>query len=429
MKKLPLHVKILIGLFTGIIVGILSRQVAYGPQLILDWIAPLGKIFINGLKLIAIPLVLGSLVMGVASMKDFSKLSKMGGKTMAIYVLTTIIAVSIGLVAVNLVQPGTGFDEATKANIMEQFSSQVASKIESAQDLEGVSPLQPLVDIVSSNIFQSVSSNASMLQVVFFALVFGIALISIDPIKAKPVVDFFDGFNEVILKLVDFIMLLAPYAVFALMAGLIAGFSGDIIAFMGELLKYAGTVIAGLAIMIFGAYPLLLYIMTKKKVNLASFYKGILPAQLLAFSTSSSAATLPVTKEQCENELGIDEEVTSFVLPLGATINMDGTSLYQAVAAVFIANVAGMDLTISQQLTILATATLASIGSAAVPGAGMVMLVIVLQSIGVPAGLVALVFAPDRILDMCRTTVNVTGDAAVSYIVAQGQGKIKKKEA
>jgi Na+/H+-dicarboxylate symporter len=426
MKKLPLHIKIIIGLILGVVVGILSREYGF-QQFIMDWFNPFGKIFMNGLKLIAVPLVLASLIMGIAGMKDFANLSKMGTKTMILYVFTTVLAVTIGLTFVNVVGPGEGFPEDLKVELMSQFSGDAAKKIGSMSAVKDRGPLQALVDIVPSNIFSSISSNRNMLQAVFFALIFGIALMKIDSEKSKPVIGFFDGLNEVIMKLVDFIMILAPIAVFGLLSGLIAGFSGDIYGLLYELGEYCITVLAGLLTMILIVYPLILFILTKGKVNLKNFYKGILPAQLLAFSTSSSAATLPVTKEQCENALGIDEEVTSFVLPLGATINMDGTSLYQAVAAVFIANVAGFDLTLGDQLSILAMSVLASIGSAAVPGAGIVMLAVVLESLGIPLELIALILGVDRILDMCRTTVNVTGDATVSYIIASQLGKIKTK--
>lgn len=425
MKKLPLHVKILLGLFLGIIVGLMSKEYGF-EDVIMDWFAPIGKIFMNGLKLIAVPLVLASLIIGVAGMKDFANLSKMGTKTMVLYIFTTVLAVSIGLLFANIFAPGADFPDDMKSGIMAEFSEAAASKVSNLDKVQDRGPLQALVDIVPSNIFDSVKSNKNMLQVVFFALIFGIALVKIDREKAQPVIQFFDGLNEVIMKLVDFIMWLAPLAVFGLLAGMIAGFDGDIYTLLGQLGQYCLVVVGGLLVMILIVYPTLIFVMTKGKVNLVKFYKGILPAQLLAFSTSSSAATLPVTKEQCEDALGIDEEVTSFVLPLGATINMDGTSLYQAVAAIFIANMANHGLDLSDQLSILSMSVLASIGSAAVPGAGIVMLAVVLQSLGIGLEYIALIIGVDRILDMCRTMVNVTGDATVSYIIAWGQGKVKK---
>jgi Na+/H+-dicarboxylate symporter len=292
-------------------------------------------------------------------------------------------------------------------------------KREAAAKQKDAGPLQALIDLVPSNIFEAASSNRNMLQVIFFAVFFGIGLILIPEKKAKTVKEFFDGFNEVILKMVDLIMLAAPYGVFALLAALVVEApSADLFAALG---LYALCVVLGLLLMI-GVYITLVKVITKKSPKF--FLNGIAPAQLLAFSTSSSAATLPVTMERVTEHLGVEEEVSSFVLPIGATINMDGTSLYQAVAAVFIAQAFGMDLSFGTQLGIIATATLASIGSAAVPGAGMVMLVGVLGYAGIPEAGLALIFAVDRPLDMCRTVVNVTGDATVSMMVAKSQGKL-----
>ncbi|MGY8989263.1 MAG: dicarboxylate/amino acid:cation symporter, partial [Flavobacteriales bacterium] len=284
-------------------------------------------------------------------------------------------------------------------------------------------PLQFLVDIVPTNIFDAASNNRNMLQVIFFAILFGIALVMLPNEKTSYVKGFFDGINDIILQIVDIIMMAAPYGVFALLGGLVVDFGASAELFIA-LAKYSVTVIVGLLLMILVVYPLILKIFTKMKYK--DFFKGIMPAQMLAFSTSSSAATLPVTMERCEDHLGVSEEVSSFVLPLGATINMDGTSLYQAVAAVFIAQAYGMDLDMSQQLTIVLTATLASIGAAAVPGAGMVMLVIVLGSIGVPTEGLALIFGVDRLLDMMRTVVNVTGDATVATVVASTEGQLRE---
>jgi len=419
MKKLELHWKILIGMVLGVIVGLLMTNFDEGKGIIQDWIKPFGNIFINSLKLIAVPLILASLIKGVSDLKDISKLSKMGGRTIGIYIFTTVVAVSIGLLIVNLVQPGKSISEETRIQLVSSYESEAGSKIAAAEKQKEAGPLQALEDLVPSNIFNAASDNGNMLQVIFFAIFFGIGLILIPEEKSKPVKDFFDGFNEVILKLIDIIMLAAPYGVFALLAALVVESpSTDLFKALGW---YAFCVIIGLALMM-AIYGGLVYIFTKKTPKF--FFNGIAPAQLLAFSTSSSAATLPVTMERVEEHLGVDEEVTSFVLPIGATINMDGTSLYQAVAAVFIAQAFGLDLSFSVQLGIIVTATLASIGSAAVPGAGMVMLVIVLAQAGIPEAGLALIFAIDRPLDMCRTTVNVTGDAAVSMIVAKSVDKL-----
>jgi len=421
MKKLALHWQIVIGMVAGVLFALLMTKFSWGKELVTDWVKPFGTIFINSLKLIAVPLILASLIKGVSDLKDISKLSKMGGRTIAIYILTTVMAVSIGLLYVNIVKPGNSISDKTRMELVENYSGNTAKyKAQAAKQKES-GPLQALVDIVPSNIFNAASNNRNMLQVIFFAIFFGVGLILIEDKYSKPVKDFFDGFNEVILKLIDLIMLAAPVGVFALLAALVVESpSLDLFKALGW---YAFTVLAGLITMI-AIYNLMVWVFTKKRPNF--FMKGISPAQLLAFSTSSSAATLPVTMERVTEHLGVDEEVSSFVLPIGATINMDGTSLYQAVAAVFIAQAFGMDLSLGAQLGIIVTATLASIGSAAVPGAGMVMLIIVLAQAGIPEAGLALIFAVDRPLDMCRTTVNVTGDATVSMLVAKSIGKLRE---
>ena len=427
MKQLALHWKILIGMVLGIIFGFIMNSIEGGKEFVIDWIKPFGTIFINLLKLIAVPLILASLIKGISDLKDISKIKKMGLRTMVIYMITTLVAIIIGLGIVNLAKPGVGMSSDTIEKIKSKYetSSGVVDKLTKASAQNDAGPLQALVDIFPSNIFTSLG-NASMLQIIFFALFVGISLLLIPEKKAKPLMNFFDSLNEVVMKMVDLIMLFAPYAVFALLANVIIAFDDTEI--LLKLLVYAFCVVGGLLLMI-GFYLVLVSIYTKKSP--IWFLKQISPAQLLAFSTSSSAATLPVTMERVEEHLGVDKEVSGFVLPVGATINMDGTSLYQAIAAVFIMQVIWPEgLTFSNQIVIVATALLASIGSAAVPSAGMVMLVIVLESIGFPEELLpiglALIFAVDRPLDMCRTTVNVTGDATVSMIIAKSLGKLQE---
>lgn len=421
MKKLALHWKIIIGMVLGVVYGLIAHKLGW-IDFTNDWIKPWGKIFVNLLKLIAVPLVFASLIKGVASLSDISKLSRIGGKTIAIYLVSTVIAVTIGLLLVNIVKPGDGFDKDSISKT-EQIQEGANKKIKAAENVKDGGPLQFLVDIVPTNIFDAASNNRNMLQVIFFAIIFGIALVMLPNEKTTYVKGFFDGINDIILQIVDIIMMAAPYGVFALLGGLVVDFGASAELFI-SLAKYSVTVIVGLLLMILVFYPLIFRIFTKMKYK--NFFKGIMPAQMLAFSTSSSAATLPVTMERCEDHLGVSEEVSSFVLPLGATINMDGTSLYQAVAAVFIAQAYGMDLDMGQQLTIVLTATLASIGAAAVPGAGMVMLVIVLGAIGVPTQGLALIFGVDRLLDMMRTVVNVTGDATVATVVASTEGQLSE---
>jgi len=425
MKRIPLHNQIIIGLILGLSFGIISILLKFPPVITINYIKPIGVIFVNALKMIAVPLIIASLIVGIANLGDISKLSRMGGKTIGLYLVTTTIATTIGLFAVNIIKPGEVLSGDTREEILEMYSGQADQTTGRAGEVKEQGPLDPLVRMVPVNFFSAASDNGNMLQVVFFALIFGVALLKVPASKSKTVVAFFEGANDVILNIIHFIMAMAPFGVFALMAALIVELAGDnpskAIEILSALLAYSITVIIGLLAMILVIYPSIFKLFTKVKYK--NFFKGIKEAQLLAFSTSSSSATLPVTMECVEKNLGVSEEVTSFVLPLGATINMDGTSLYQSVAAVFIAQAMGIPLTIGAQIMIVVTATLASIGSAGVPGAGMVMLVIVLEAIGIPAAGLALIIAPDRILDMCRTIVNVTGDATVAMTVATSEGE------
>ena len=421
MRNLALHWKIIIGMIFGIVYGIFANNMGYN-NFTTDWIKPWGIIFVNMLKLIAVPLVFASLIKGVASLSDISRLSKIGSRTVILYLFSTVISVTIGLFFVNTIKPGDSFSDEKKIELREKYSSKADLKINDAKSVEENGPLQFVVDIVPVNIISSASENKNMLQIIFFAILFGISIIVIPDEKTIYVRGFFDGINDIILYIVDLIMKFAPYGVFALLASLVVDFGASIDLFLA-LGYYSVTVMLGLLLMIFVFYPILLKIFTN--MPYLTFFKAISPAQMLAFSTSSSAATLPVTMDRCENNVGVSKEVSAFVLPLGATINMDGTSLYQAVAAVFIAQAFGYDLDLASQLTIVLTATLASIGAAAVPGAGMVMLVIVLSSIGIDPEGIALIFAVDRILDMLRTVVNVTGDATVATIVASSDNQLK----
>ena len=420
MRKIALHWKILIGMSLGVLFGVSFSFIPSGDLFISNYIKPFGTIFINLLKLIAVPLILASLIKGISDLKDISKLSKMGGRTIITYLITTLTAVTIGLILVNVIKPGKSISVDTRNELVEAYASDTQAKQKAAAKQQELGPLQALVDMVPSNIFLAASNNRNMLQVIFFALFFGIGMILLNEKKVAPVKNFFDSFNSIILKLIDLIMLSAPYGVFALLAALVV--EAPSLELFKALALYAITLLLGLAAMII-IYVLIVQLLTKRKISF--FVRGIAPAQLLAFSTSSSAATLPVTMECVEENLGVDKEVASFVLPIGATINMDGTSVYQGVAAVFIAQAFGLDLSLSAQLGIVFTATLASIGTAAVPSAGIVMLVIVLAQAGIPEAGLALIFAIDRPLDMCRTIVNVTGDAAVSMIVGKSIGKLK----
>ena len=421
--RLPMHIKILLGIGAGTLVGLLAARLGYSG-VVLTWFKPLGTIFVNLLKLLAVPLVLVSLVDGVTGLRDLRKLSSMGGRTLLIFLCTTVLAVTLGLVLVNIVRPGDYLSTERREDLKARFSTQTDQGFDNAQAFKERGPLSPLVDMVPDNLFHALSNNTSMLQVVFFALFMGVAIMSLPSDQTQSVRDLFGQLNRIVLLMVDYVMAFAPIGVFALIASLIADLAGNdpakALELLGALSVYALTVVLGLALMLLAVYATLVRVFGG--LSPRRFFRVMSPAQLLAFSTSSSNATLPVNLE-CAEKLGVREEVRTFVLPLGATVNMDGTSLYQAVATVFIAQAFGTDLTWAQQLTIVLTATLASIGSAGVPGAGMVMLVIVLQSVGLESAGIALVVAVDRILDMMRTVVNVTGDAMTAVLVDRWMGR------
>jgi Na+/H+-dicarboxylate symporter len=422
LKKLPLWAKIFIGMGLGILWGLISVWTGW-EEFTTDWVKPWGTIFLKLLKLIAVPLIFVSLVKGISSLTDITKLSRIGYKTIAIYLVTTLFATTVGLAMVNIFKPGDVFPDERQEQYREQFGGQVEIRQESAQEFEKQSPLHFFEEMIPENFFRAAGDNSKMLQIIFFAILFSIALVLVPGDKTQVVKDFFDGLNDVILKIVDIIMRFAPIGVFALMAALVVDFSGDADIFTA-LGMYMLTVTLGLFLLILGLYPLLIRIFAR--IGIAKFLKGILPAQLVAFTTSSSAATLPVTLKQVTNELGVSKPIANFVLPVGVTINMDGTSCYQAIAAVFIAQVFGIDLTLIQQLTIVLTATLASIGSPGIPSGSIVMLIIVLNSVGLPVEGLALILGVDRPLDMLRTVVNITGDSTVASIVARSEGELEQ---
>jgi proton glutamate symport protein len=414
-KKVPLYIKILLGMMLGIVWGLLASRVEGGAAFTQDFIKPFGTIFFRLLSFIAVPLVLASLIVGVANLKDMAKLARMGGRTFLLFLCTAFIATSLGLLLVNITQPGKQLSEETKSELMASYSPAAEKAMNKAAAIKE-SPLQPLIDIVPDNIFGAMSDNGRMAQVVLFALLFGIAVIKIDPAKGDLLIRFFDAVNDVLIKLVTIIMQAAPLGVFALIAAI-----PKLDELISPLLIYIGTVIAGLLIMLLVIYPMIF--MYFSKIKYGQFFKQMRPALLLAFTTSSSSATLPVTMERVENHLGISKEVTGFVLPLGTTINMDGTALYQSVAAVFMAQALGLELSIMQMAMIVVTATLAAAGAAGIPGAGMITLIIVLDAVHIPAAAIALIIAPDRILDMCRTVVNVAGDAVAAVVIAGTEEK------
>jgi Na+/H+-dicarboxylate symporter len=422
---MALHWKIVIGMAAGLLFGFSMTFFSWGNDFVTNWILPVGTIFVRLLKLIAVPLILASLIKGISDLKDIAKFKDMGLKTFGLYMMTTLVAIFIGLTLVNVFVPGNGISPETVEKLTATYAndSGVTSKIATATAQQEAGPLQFVIDMVPDNVFFALSDNGLMLQVIFFAIFFAISMLLIGEERAQPIKQFFDTLNDVILKMVDLIMLSAPYAVFALLSSVVVSSNNPEL--LIALMKYSGLLVLGLVMMIVFYMVLIKFVV---KMDPFWFITKISPAQLLAFSTSSSAATLPVTMERLEEHVGVDQEVSSFVLPVGATINMDGTSVYQAIAAVFISQALGFELTLGNQLTIILTALLASIGAAAVPGAGMVMLVIVLESVGFPADKLAiglaLIFAVDRPLDMCRTVVNVTGDATVATIIAKKLNKL-----
>ncbi|MBQ7822745.1 MAG: dicarboxylate/amino acid:cation symporter [Bacteroidaceae bacterium] len=416
-KKIPLYIQILIGMAAGILTGILFSQLGLNKTVIF-WIKPFGDMFIRLLKLVAVPLVIFSLLKGVGNLSDISRLSKMGIKTIVIYLATTISAVCIGLALAFLIKPGNNIDEEKSAQLQQIYQNAVTQKHETTTIIQEKAPLEFLTDIVPDNLIAAMGNNGNMLQIILISLLIGIAVVLCGKKKMEPFMKLIDALDTLILKTVDIIMKFAPIGVFALMSGIIADTSGNL-SILNALGIYALTVIAGLSILIFIFYPTLIHCFTRIKVK--QFFKAMPSVQLLAFSTSSSAATLPLTMEKVEKELNIPNRITSFVLPVGVTINMDGTSCYQAIAAIFIAQVMGIDLGWTEILTLIATTTVSSIGTPGIPGGSVVILMMVLASIGVPPEGMALILGIDRPLDMMRTVVNVTGDATVASIIAAGE--------
>ena len=467
MKKLPIHVKIVIGLVLGIGWAFLSSFMGWN-EFTIRWIDPFGMIFIRLLKFIAVPLVLFSIIGGVSGLRDVSKLGRLGWKTLLAYMTTTLLAVGIGLTLVNIVKPGTHIDDeqriknrlsyevwlqendigATQDGLNFLSDPKYAAYLSEAQAAEQVtspkldlekkmktvavqkesSPLKFIVEMVPDNIFASLSGNGLMLQVIFFAIFFGITLVLIPEEASAPIINLINGMNSIFLKMVDLVMKAAPFFVFCLLAGVVAKMADspqEVFEIFKGLGSYSLTLFSGLFLLTFLVYPLIVKSLVSK-MSFKDFFKNISPAQFLAFSTSSSAATLPVTMECVEENVGVPKSISSFVLPIGATVNMDGTSMFEGVAVVFLAQLHFIDLTIAQQLTIVFTAAAASIGSAAVPSAGLIMMIMVLQSVGLNPAWVAIIFPVDRILDMCRTVVNVTGDMVVSTLIAKSEGELEK---
>ena len=405
--------QIVIGMVAGVAIGFFAILLG-GASVVKDWIQPWGQLFIRLLQLIAVPLIFISLVKGVTGLKDISKFSRLGIRTVVIYICTTVVAVLIGLSMGLLVKPGNLVEREQVAHLAESYQTTVQQKQAEAEVVQDKGPLQFLNDIVPNNFFQAAGDNSRMLQVIFFAIFFAVATLALPPDKVAPVIKLFDGLNDIVLRMVDYIILLAPYGVAALMAGLIADFNGEASIF-SALGVYALTVIAALFLLLLGLYPLLIKLFTRIPVR--HFIRTMYPLQLFGFTTSSSAATLPLPLETVERELKVSDEVSQFVLPIGVTINMDGTSCYQCIAILFIAQVLGIDLSFSQLAVVVGMTILSSIGTPGIPGGSFVILTMVLTSVGIPAEGLALILGIDRPLDMLRTSVNVTGDATVAAMV------------
>lgn len=420
MKRSKLWINILLGMLAGVLFGFLALWLGW-EKFSLNWIKPWGIIFLNLLKLIAIPLVFVSIIKGISSMNDITRFKRVGIKTLLLFTATTVFAIIIGLVLVNVIKPGNVFPASKKAVYLEAYKEKVVSNKESVTEITENSPLKYLVDIVPENIVEAAGNNRNMLQVIFFAVLFAVAMMILPANRTEPVRLFFDSLNDIILKIIDIVMKTAPVGVFALMAALVVDFSGDTEVF-AALGLYMLTVITGIMVLLLLFYPLLIRMVSGIKYG--QYLKGILPSQLVAFSSSSSAVTLPVNLKQCKEKFGVSGNIANFVLPLGVTVNMDGTSLYQAVAAVFIAQAFGLDLSFGQQILIILTALISSVGSPGIPGGSIVMMIIVLNSVGIPVEGLALILGVDRPLDMLRTVANVTGDVTVASVVARSEKEL-----
>ncbi|MTI68073.1 MAG: dicarboxylate/amino acid:cation symporter [Firmicutes bacterium] len=402
---MKLTTKILLGLLAGIVVGL---ALGGNPAIATTFIQPIGTLFINLIKMIIVPLVFSSLIVGASSVGDPKTLGRIGGKTVLYYLVTTAFAITIGLILGGVFQPGVGLDMAVKAT--ETTAKEQPALIET---LLNIIPRNPLNGLVQGN----------MLQIIAFALFLGIGVTSLPDEKGKPFIDFFDSLAEIMYSITAFIMKLAPYGVFGLIAPVVASNGPSVLL---PLIKVIIAVYLGCLLHAFLVYGPAVRIFAK--LNPFKFFKGVLPAAVTAYSTSSSSGTLPVSIKSVKENIGVSDKIASFVLPLGATINMDGTALYQGVCALFIAQVYGIELTFAQMATIVLTATLGSIGTAGVPGAGMIMLSIVLQSVGLPLEGVALVAGIDRVLDMARTSINVVGDTSAATIIAATEGELNEPE-
>jgi proton glutamate symport protein len=456
-QRLALHWKILIGLALGVVVGVILNQAwtaetwrslgvndskaylagtasdqntgagagATAARFVVDVCKLVGDLFVRFLKFIGVPVVLFALIGAVAGLGDIRKIGRVGGKTVALFLTTGFLSVVIGVVVSNVIRPGGWVSPETRANLLAS-SADAGSRIGSAATTaHGLTPWKILTEIVPTNPFSALA-NGDMLQVVFMSVMIGMALSMIPRERAEVAIKFFDGMFEAVLILVRMVMHTAPFAVFCLVAPIVTGLGLEV---LQALAAYCFAVVAGLAIVLFVLYPVVMLMFTKSgnKVGYRRFFRAMAPAQLLAFSSSSSSATLPVTLQCVKDRLGVEEEVAGFVCTLGTTVNMDGTALYQAVAATFLAQLYGIDLSLADQITLVLTATIISIGTPGVPGGSIVLLVIVLESIRIPTEGIAIILAVDRLLDMARTVINVSGDGMGAAVVGASEGQLRKE--
>ncbi len=415
LKGLPPYAVIMIGMILGLVMGYVAVVLGVGG-FVENWISPFGEIFIRLLKFIAVPLVFVSLVKGIGGLGDMTKLASIGLRSVVLYTITTVCAITLGVCLVLVIRPGDIVSEEVSMAMAESYSQGMDSRVSDMENLRDRTPLQPLVDMFPENIFDTLASNGAMLQVILIAVLIGVSTIMVGKERNKYFLNLIDDIDAILLKLIDIIMSVAPYGVAALMAHLVVGSAGDS-SLLSALGTYTLTVVLGLLLLMYGLYPLLVKLFSD--LNPSKFIKALLPVQLVGFTTSSSAATLATTMKAANDDLGLPKSVTSFTLPIGVTINMDGTSCYQAIGVIFIAQVMNIDLSFMQILTIIATTTLSSIGTPGVPGGSIVISMMVLSSVGIPPEGIALIFGVDRPLDMLRTSVNVTGDVAVSAIISK----------
>jgi len=414
------HTKIFIGLITGATAGVLSNFlfpdspiIQFFQTYITD---PLGKIFLNFLIMMVIPLVFASLSLGVAQIGDLKKLGKIGLKTISYFFVVTTVAVIIGLLLVNIIRPGDYLPATTKTQLMDSFKGQATEIKQTTEKTEF--GIQTLVNIIPRNPIAAVAKpNPDMLALIFFSLIVGIALTLINQEKAAPLIKILEGINDVTVVVINIAMKLAPYGVFALIFSVTSRFGFELLV---ALSMYVVTVILGLALHLFGTFPVLLKFLSK--YNPVKFFKKIETVILTAFSTSSSSATLPTTISVSQTNLGIPSQITGFVLPLGATMNMNGTALFEGVTVLFLAQVFGVNLSLGIQIIVILMSVLTAIGSAGVPSGSIPLLVMVLAMVNIPPEGIAIILGVDRILDMCRTVLNVTGDITCAAYIAKSEG-------